>query len=607
MDIVGFAAEALALLPVPCVALEGGSGGVAPQGDLRVAWGNPRAHEWFGPGIEGSWLDRDQPFGRMESIVAEAEQSRRSGRLRVVQRTVERGGSVAHLRCTVLPVASGSAVIVEDVTAEAQVRAELAGMGDALERAERWGNLGVWEVDLRTGDVYWSTQVYEILGIEDQCLDRFNELVHPDDRAIVDHVTQRLLDQPGPYQVTHRIIRDGEVRTLDQHMQSVPDASGRPARLLGTMIDVTATRVLQQQVHHGQQMRTIGLLAGGLAHDLANALVVMRGHADMLLARPDLDDAMRDSLSAIARGGEKASILTRRFMALGRDDELRPRRVDPVEVVADVVELVRPALRADLILAVDGTEQVSSLLVLADESRLRQALLDLVFNARDAGATTVTLRVGEVVLDPRDPRCADQGLEPGRYGVIDVVDDGAGMEPSMVERIFDPFFTTKAAEAGSGLGLANVQDFAIQSRGAALVASAPGAGTTMSVLLPAVVAGEARSKAHDRPRARRVLVGASSRRCVELAEVLAGAGAQVVCMDRLDGVAYSLETEPIDVVVLDESLVGPAAWPSGTGGFPTVVLTSRVDAYPQATRAVEPGDTASLLQALEDLLPTSGR
>jgi PAS domain S-box-containing protein len=607
MDIGGFAAEALEVLPVPFVALEAVTVGTTPREDLRVVWANPRAREWFGAAVEGAWLDRDRPFGAMESIVTEASLSRRTGRLRVVQRTAERDGSVAHLRCTVLPLARGSAVIVEDATAEAEARAELADVGSALERVERWGNLGVWEVDLREGTVYWSTQVYEILGVQDQGLERFHEVVHPDDRAILDHVTQRLLEQPGPYRVTHRIVRDGEVRTVEQHMQSVPDASGRPARLLGTMIDVTATRALQQQVQHGHQMRTIGLLAGGMAHDLANALFVMRGHAEMLLGRDDLDDRVRESLAAIARGGEKATALTRRFMALGRRDELRPVRVDPLAVAEEVLDLIRPSLPTEVTLTAERTHGDPASLVLADEARLRQVLLDLVFNARDAGATAIALRVGDVEIGPADPRCAAEGLAPGRYGAIDVVDDGAGMDGSTMDRIFDPFFTTKAADAGSGLGLANVQDFALQSLGAALVSSTPGAGTTMTLLLPAPGSGSVRAEVGGRRRARRILVGTTSERCAELSRALAGVGAQVVCMQDLDGVAYSLETEPIDLAVLDEALVAPSAWPSGLGRIPAIVVSDRGDEYPEATRTVEPGDVPALLRAIEDLLPTRER
>jgi len=449
--------------------------------------------------------------------------------------------------------------------------------------------------------------VYEILGVEDQSLNLFYEAVHPDDRALVDHVTQRLLDQPGPYRVTHRVVRNGEVRTVDQHMQSVPDATGRPVRLLGTMIDVTATRALQQQVHHGRQMRTIGLLAGGMAHDLANALLVMRGHAEVLSARADLDDDVRASLAAIVRGGERASTLTRRFMALGRHDELRPTRVDLGNITEEVLELVSPSMRAEVALSIERTEPAPSPLVLADEPRLRQVLLDLLFNARDAGATAIRLEVGAVVLGPIDPRCTGAGLVPGRYGRIDVVDDGAGMDTVTMDRIFDPFFTTKDADAGSGLGLANAQDFAHQSLGALLVSSAPGAGTSMSLLLPATVAADVAPTSRRRGRARRVLVGASPDRCDELQEALAGVGAQLVCMEDLDGVVFSLETEPIDVAVLDDSLVTAADWPSMRAAVPTIVVTDRCDDHPQATTLVQPGDHTGLRSALEDLLASSGQ
>lgn len=596
VDIGGFASKVLELLPVPVVALEA----VSDPADLRIVWANPFADDRFGADVVGSWLDRDRPFGPMGSIVAETVDSIRTGRLVVLARTVEQAGSVTHLRCTVLPVGEGAAVAVRDVTADVEARAELAVVGGTLERVERWGNLGVWEVDLRSSSVYWSTQVYEILGVEDQCLESFDRVVHPDDRAIMDHVVRRLLDQPGPYRLTHRIIRNGEVRTLDQHMQSVPDATGRPARLLGTMIDVTATRALQQQVHQGQQMRTIGLLAGGMAHDLANALFVMRGHADVLLARDGLDEAVRESLAAIARGAERASTLTRRFMALGRHDELRPARVDLLAVAEDVVDLVDPTLRSEVAVGVVRAEPDVRPHVLVDADRLRQAVLDLVFNARDAGATSITLRVGEVVLAPDDDRSVDGVPAPGRYGSIDVVDDGAGMDQATIERAFEPFFTTKDVEAGSGLGLANVQAFAVQSLGGISATSTPGDGTTMSILLPA--ADEGRPARRSRPRARRVLVGAPPARRDALTGALGALDAQLVCMGDLAGVTYSLATEPIDVAVLDESLVSPSAWPEGAAGVPMVVVTSRAGTHPRAAAEVAPDDAAALLAALEVLL-----
>lgn len=606
MEIGSFSTVALGLLPVPCVALESVSD-ESSCSDMCVVWANAKAREVFGDGVEGAWVDRDQPFGVVGLIAREVEVARRSGRSRVVERVGERNGGVVHLRCTVVPVGNGAALMLEDTSGEADARAELATVGSTLRRVEQWGNLGVWDLDLDSGALYWSTQVFEILGVQDQDLDQFYRVVHPDDRAILDHVTRRVLAQPGPYRVVHRIVRDGDVRTVEQHMQSVPGAEGRPVRVLGTMVDVTAARAMQQQVHHGQQMRTIGLLAGGIAHDLGNALLIIRGHAQALLSRSDLDDEVRGSLAAIERGGERASAVTRRFMALGRRDELRPAQIDPHNLVDDVRELVDPALRPEVDVSIERPGRLGALRVLVDPDRLRQVLLDLVLNARDAGATSIVLRIGEATLDPGDPRCGEVDLTPGHYGVIEVEDNGAGIDPAVLERIFDPFFTTKESDAGSGIGLANAQDFVRQSLGTILVSSTSGVGTTMSVLLPAAMTPHQVSRRERRPP-RRVLVGAASLdQCSELTDALAAHHIQVACVDGLDSVGYSLETEPIDAVVLDESIIPPPTWPNVLHRVPTVILATQAGQYPQATHELDRADRAGLLHVLDDLFATPGQ
>lgn len=418
-----------------------------------------------------------------------------------------------------------------------------------------------------------------------------------------------MLAQPGPYRVVHRIVRDGDVRTVELHMQSVPDAEGRPVRVLGTMVDVTATRALQQQVHHGQQMRTIGLLAGGVAHDLGNALLIMRGHAEALLARSDLGDEVRSSLAAIVRGGERATAVTRRFMALGRRDELRPGEIDPYVVVSEMRELVDPALGPEVEVSIERARHVGALRVLADPDRLRQVLLDLVLNARDAGASAIALRIDETSLDPGDPRCdgADLSPSPGHYGVIEVADDGAGIAPEVLERIFDPLFSTKESDVGSGIGLANARDVIHQSLGTIQVSSTPGAGTTMSLLLPATLAPDPVPRRERRPL-RRVLVGAASPdQSSELTEALAALAIQAACVDGLESIRYSLDTEPIDAIVIDEALVAPSTWPDILRRVPTVVLVDRPGRHPQATHELDRADHAGLLRVLDELFATPGR
>ena len=474
---------------------------------------------------------------------------------------------------------------------------DLGDVAETLARVERWGNLGVWEIDLVTNAVYWSTQVYEILGIDECDLGAFFAIVHPDDLPLMEHVTQRLLEQPGPYRVTHRILRGDETRTVDQHMQSIADGDGRPVRLLGTMIDVTETRALQQQVHQAQQVRAVGLLAGGLAHDFNNVLLVIRGHADLLLGQMGDDDPTRASLEAISRAGERASALTRKLMALGRRDELRPKRVAPRQLLDDIAELVRPTLDADVALEVEVEVTAADTEVIVDVDQLNQVVIDLVLNARDAGAGTIRLRFETRHLRHGDPPCADGRVAAGAYGAIQVIDDGAGIDEAALAHIFEPFFTTKDSRTGSGIGLANARSFADRSLGALLATSEPGVGTTMALLLPAGIA-TATTRTRRRTRRTRILVAAGDGRRDRLVRALGDLDHQVVPVRDLEAMAFSLETEPIDLVVLDSSLLPASGRPKVLEGIATVVVTDRAHGHGE----VPIDDELALIEAVGHLL-----
>ncbi len=579
MDFGDIAAQALELLPVPFLAFESVGDGRPGRDDLCINWANPAAARRFGPDLVGCWLERDAPLGAMVSLVPDATTSRASDRLRVVERAVMRDGRAEYLRYTLLPVDQGAAMMVEDVSTEAEVRAQLRSADHTLARVERWGNLGVWEVDLLTQSVYWSTQVYEILGIETGGLDEFRAIIHPDDLPLVDHVTSRLVQQPGPYHLTHRIVRPDGVRTVDQHMQSVPDDQGRPVRLLGTMIDVTEVRALEQQVRQSQQVRTVGLLAGGLAHDFNNVLLVIRGHADLLLGGTDPDDPAHASLAAISRAGERASVLTRRLMSLGRQEDMRPTRIAPDQLVAGIHDLVGPSLGAEVDLGVEIDDGSTGVEILADRDQLDQTLIDLVLNARDAGAHGIRVRFATTDIPSEIASlsgAADGGtddLPPGTYGVLEVTDDGCGMDERTRQKIFEPFFTTKDARTGSGLGLANALSFARRSLGGLRVVSEPGVGTTMSLLLPTVAPTGTDAPRRRRRRRTRLLVAAGEGRADQLLAALGQLDHQLVAVPDLEAMAFSLGTEPIDAVVVDQRLVPDDGLPAVLDGVPTLVAS----------------------------------
>lgn len=482
-------------------------------------------------------------------------------------------------------------------------RRELATMDAKPARLEHWGNLGVWELEFTSGSLYWSTQVFEILGLSEPRLDHYMAVVHDDDRALLEHVLRRARSQPGPYRVTHQILRDGEVRTVDQHMQSLLGDDGRPARLLGTMVDVTATVALQQDLRHVAQLRTLGLLAGGLAHDLKNVMTVVEGHADILISQlPDDDDAARPSLEAIRRAAQCGSDLTRNLMNLGRTTAPDPAATNVATLLSDVVGLVSPSVSS--VLEVDlGTEEDPQ--VVADPVRTAQVLVDLVLNAADAGAGRIRLAHRTLDLDPTDRRCVEDGLVPGRYGVLEVVDDGSGIDADTKERLFEPFFTTKAVDAGTGLGLANAQEFALRSGGLLEVDTEPGTGTTMSVLLPTFIRPPTHHSASARLRSARILVGASeTARAEHLRNLLQiGPTDQVVAVTGVSEVAVALDTEPIDIVVLDVELLNSCSPESLLPTIPTVIVGNddrQTTTDRAATTLVDETELAETVQALLD-------
>ncbi len=549
MDLSGIAGEALERLAVPCLALETVDDRRRSQ-DLRVAWANPRARSRFGESIVGAHMDRDEPLGVLAGFASEVMVARSRQRVATIERSVRRLGRIERLRCTIIPTDRGAAVLVEDADPEPSA---IDSVGPSLAQVERWGNLGVWEVDLASGEVYWSTQVFEILGVEESGLESFRACVHPDDRELLDHVIGRILDQPGPYRLTHRIVRDGTVRTVDQHMQSVAGPGGTPARLLGTMIDATDTQAMENRMLQAETARTVGLMAGGLVHDFKNSLTVIAGHAQLLLSDPRLDGGMQASLEAIERAAETASATSRKLMTLGRHDG----HVLPTEVsglIADVVSFVGPAVSPEVDLRIDLGSAHRDRAVLTDPAQFNQALIDLVLNAREAGATTVTIRFDTRSVAPTTASADAGGVVAGTYGVVSVEDDGQGMDVGTLEKAFEPFFSTKTGDQGSGLGLANVRALADRCQGAVTIDSTIGVGTTVHLHLP--VADEPHPRRPSRRgRATRILVVSTRTvRAAHLASVLRAGGHQTVSAAAGTAVRFTLDTEPIDLVVTDDSL-----------------------------------------------------
>jgi len=233
------------------------------------------------------------------------------------------------------------------------------------------------------------------------------------------------------------------------------------------------------QLRQMRKMEALGRLAGGVAHDFNNVLMIIRGHAELL--REDLATASPDqrrTVEAIRGAAVRGAELAQRLLELGRRRDQEPEPVLVDAVVDRQEEFLRRALGSHIdVRIVRGADGAS---VWIDPAQLDQVVINLAINARDAMERGGRLEVATGVAMAEDPVRGDRR----RWVRLTVADTGAGMDAETRNRIFEPYFTTKAD--GTGLGLATVYGIVQQAGGHMKVESEPGRGTRFTVLIPAM-------------------------------------------------------------------------------------------------------------------------
>jgi PAS domain S-box-containing protein len=274
-------------------------------------------------------------------------------------------------------------------------------------------------------------------------------------------------------------------RTFDFSMRPILDAAGRVTAIVPEAMEITERRLAEEALRQAQKMEAVGQLTGGLAHDFNNLLAGIVGNLQLLRVR--LAQGSTESLGryvdAAESVAERAATLTHRLLAFSRRQTLDPRVTNVNELVESMAELIRrtvePSVQVDILPADDAWN------TLCDPHQLESALLNLAINARDAMPTggRLTIATSNEVLY-RAHAVAHEGVPPGDYVTISVIDTGTGMSPEVAARAFDPFFTTKPIGQGTGLGLSMIFGFIKQSGGYVRLQSEPGAGTTIRLHLP---------------------------------------------------------------------------------------------------------------------------
>ncbi|MEZ4383877.1 MAG: response regulator [Nannocystaceae bacterium] len=240
---------------------------------------------------------------------------------------------------------------------------------------------------------------------------------------------------------------------------------------------------LQLQLRQAQKMEALGTLAGGIAHDFNNILGAIVANAELASHTLDADHPARPNVDALSAAAERATLLVRQILAFSRRQA--PQRTPTLlaPIVEEAAKLLRATLPARIGLDVDIA--ADNPLVCVDVTQIHQVLMNLGTNASHA----ITAATGVIALRLDD--APDRGANASRHWARLVIrDDGCGMDTQTLGRAFEPFFTTKPAGRGSGLGLSVVHGIVAEHGGELTIDSAPGQGTTVTILLPACVGAE---------------------------------------------------------------------------------------------------------------------
>jgi PAS domain S-box-containing protein len=295
-------------------------------------------------------------------------------------------------------------------------------------------------------------------------------LIHPDDLSTYRNAhTAAFAGQTTRLEFRLR-DRDGSVRTLVAFVQP----NHRNGDIVGStsvVIDITPQRRLEVELEHARHLELVGRLASGTVHDLNNLLAVILGLVGLVKTNVGADSSAQQHLTRIEDVGEQAAHLTGQLLAFGKKRAIEKHPVDLNTVVTQTVRIAQSVLPPEIVLHTELCPGVP--MVMGDENRFKQIVMNLCINARDAMTHGGTLTIRTDVTPP--PGRA----ENGKWVRLSIQDTGHGMEENVRARIFEPFFSTK--ERGTGLGLVVVEQIVKEYGGRIDVWSQPGQGTRIDV------------------------------------------------------------------------------------------------------------------------------
>lgn len=284
--------------------------------------------------------------------------------------------------------------------------------------------------------------------------------------------------------------RDGEVIDVLLRAYLIKNDMGQILGLVGLYTDITAAKraeeersLLQAQLLQAQKMESIGRLAGGVAHDFNNMLMVIIGYAEMALEQTNPADPLHAAVTEIRQAALRSANITSQLLGFARKQARLPVVLDLNETIENILKMLKRLIGENITFVWKPLPQLWP--VYMDPAQISQILANLCVNSRDAidGIGTITIETNQAAVY-EGYFAGRREFRPGEYVTFTVTDTGCGMDKKTLDSIFEPFFTTKDSSKGTGLGMATVYGIVKQNNGYINVSSELGVGTAVKIYLP---------------------------------------------------------------------------------------------------------------------------
>ncbi len=454
--------------------------------------------------------------------------------------------------------------ISEDLTPIKHIEGELRRSQASLAEAQRIAQLGSWEVDLVTGEAYWSDEMFRILGHApgtcDPSMDCFLRHSHPADLEGLRELLRPAPSKLPSRNLDHRVLLpDGTERHLTSHVEARLGSDGELLKLLGTSQDITERRTTEEALRQTQRLESLGVLAGGIAHDFNNLLTAIMGNLNLAQNLAGEEHGATPYLKKIETTVMRASNLSRQMLAYSGRGTFVIKALDLNRLIREMTHLLEVSISKKVLFEFALDPFIP--LIDADEGQIQQVVMNLVTNASEAigdreGLITLGTSMQELGEETLLGYLPGQDLKPGIYVTFQVKDSGCGMTQEVIDHIFEPFFTTKFS--GRGLGLSALLGIVKAHGGGIRIDSEPGAGSTFRLYFPASAEQPVALKETpvvDKEQSRGTILIAEDEPMVRLStvEMMKNMGYQV--LEAPDGVEaveqFRLHGSEISAVILD--------------------------------------------------------